>query len=101
MSGEILQLARAASRAALAVEGVAALGTGRFAEAATYEGGEKVTGVVVKDGEVEVHVILSYPLTRPVPQIAEEIAEKVSSGTGGRRATVVVEDLEVERDAGL
>ena len=79
------------------MEGVAALGTGRFAEAATYEGGEKVTGVVVKDGEVEVHVILSYPLPKPVPQIAGEVAERVSSDTGGRRATVVVEDLEVER----
>ncbi|BBL80715.1 hypothetical protein RxyAA322_25690 [Rubrobacter xylanophilus] len=100
MAGELLQLARAASRAALAVEGVADLGSGRFAEAATYEGGEKVTGVVVKDGAVEVHVILSYPLSKSVPQIAAEIAEKVSSETG-RRATVVVEDLEVEGDAGL
>ena len=32
--------------AALATEGVHAMGRGRFVEAATYEGAEKVSGVV-------------------------------------------------------
>ena len=58
---ELLQLARAASEAALATEGVHSMGRGRFVEAATYEGGEKVSGVVVGPEELEVHIVARYP----------------------------------------
>jgi uncharacterized alkaline shock family protein YloU len=98
---EEIELARAASLAALATDGVHSLGKGRFAEAATYEGGEKVSGVVVRADEVEVHIVARYPLPRPIPEIARSIVERVSPEAGGRRTTVVVEDLEVADDEGL
>src|SRR3712207_8428246 len=52
---------------------------------ATYEGGEKVSGVVVKPDEVEVHIVARYPLPKPIPQIASSIMERVSPQAGGRR----------------
>ena len=98
---EGIQLARVASQAALATEGVYAMGRGRYAEAATYEGSEKVSGVVVKPDEVEVHIVARYPLPKPIPQIANTIMERVSPQAGGRKTTVVVEDLEVAEDENL
>jgi uncharacterized alkaline shock family protein YloU len=98
---EGIQLARVASQAALSTEGVYSLGRGRYAEAATYEGGEKISGVVVKPDEVEVHIVARYPLPRPIPEIARSIRERVSPQAGGRKTTVVVEDLEVAEDENL
>ncbi|HSL00425.1 MAG TPA: hypothetical protein VK869_08810 [Rubrobacteraceae bacterium] len=96
-----IQLARAASLAALATDGVHSMGRGRFVEAATYEGGEKVSGVVVSPDEVAVHIVARYPLPRPIPEIARDIVERVAPEAGGRRTTVVVEDLEVGDDERL
>lgn len=96
-----IQLARAASLAALATDGVHSLGRGRFVEAATYEGGEKVSGVVVSPDEVAVHIVARYPLPRPIPEIVRDIVERVAPEAGGRRTTVVVEDLEVADDERL
>jgi uncharacterized alkaline shock family protein YloU len=96
-----IQLARAASLAALATDGVHSMGRGRFVEAATYEGSEKVSGVVVNPDEVEVHIVARYPLPRPIPEIARNIVERVAPQAGGRRTTVVVEDLEVADDERL
>lgn len=96
-----LQLARAVSEAALATEGVYSLGTGRYAEAATYGAGEKVTGVVVNPDEVRVHIVVRYPLTEPIPALAERVRERVAPRTGDRPTMVVVEDLEVRQDENL
>jgi uncharacterized alkaline shock family protein YloU len=96
-----LQLARIVSELALSTEGVHSLGTGRYAEAATYGPGEKVTGVVVDEDEVRVHIVVHYPLVEPIPALAERIRERVASRVGGRPTTVVVEDLEVEQDVGI
>ena len=74
------------------------MGRGRFAEAATYEGGEKVSGVVVKPEELEIHIVARYPLPKPIPEISRSIMERVAPQVGGRRTTVVVEDLEVAED---
>ena len=98
---EDLQLARAASEAALATDGVYALATGRFVEAATYGAGEKVTGVVVGPDEVRVHIVVSWPRPEPIPALAERVREKVAPGALGRATTVVVEDVEVVRDENL
>ena len=87
--------------AALATEGVHSLGRGRFVEAATYEGSEKVSGVVVGPEDLEIHIVARYPLPRPIPQIAESIRERVAPEAGGRKTTVVVDDLEVAEDASL
>ena len=96
-----IQLARAAAIAALATEGVHSMGRGRYVEAATYEGSEKVSGVVVGPEELEIHIVARYPLPRPIPEIAENIRERVAPQAGGRRTRVVVEDLEVGEDERL
>ena len=77
------------------------MGRGRFVEAATYEGGEKVSGVVVKPEELEIHIVARYPLPRPIPEISRSIMERVAPQAGGRRTTIVVEDLEVAEDEGI
>ena len=94
MAGELL-LARAAAQAALATEGVYSMGRGRYVEAATYEGSEKVSGVVVNPEEVEIHIVARYPLPKPIPEISRSIMERVAPQAGDRRTVVVVEDLEV------
>jgi hypothetical protein len=96
-----IQLARAALEAALATEGVYSMGRGRYVEAATYEGSEKVSGVVVGPEDLEIHIVARYPLPRPIPEIAESIRERVAPQAGGRRMRVVVEDLEVGEDERL
>ena len=96
-----LQLARATAETALATEGVYSLGTGRYVEAATYGPGEKVTGVVVGPDEVRVHIVVRYPLSEPIPALAERVRERAASRAGGRATTVVVEYLEVVRDENL
>jgi hypothetical protein len=96
-----IQLARAASVAALATEGVHSMGRGRFVEAATYEGREKVSGVIDGPEEQEIHIVARYPLPRPIPDIAESIRERVAPEAGGRKTTVVVEDVEVAADENL
>jgi hypothetical protein len=77
------------------------MGRGRFVEAATYEGGEKVSGVVVKPEELEIHIVARYPLPKPIPEISRSIMERVAPQAGGRRTTVVVEDLEVADDESI
>ena len=94
MAGELL-LARAASQAALATEGVHSMGRGRYVEAATYEGNEKVSGVVVNPQEVEIHIVARHPLPKPIPDISRSIIERVAPQAGDRRTVVVVDDLEV------
>jgi hypothetical protein len=94
LAGE-LELARAAVQAALATEGVHSLGRGRYVEAATYEGNEKVSGAVVRPDEVEIHIVASYPLPKPIPEISRSIMERVAPRAGDRRIVVVIEDLEV------
>ena len=71
------------------------MGRGRWVEAATYEGSEKVSGLVVGPEDLEIHIVAGYPLPRPIPEIAESIRERVAPQAGGRRTRVVVEDLEV------
>ena len=90
-----LQLARAASDAALATDGVHRLGSGLFVEAATYGVGDAVSGVVVTPDKVEVHIVAKYPLSKSIPEIAESVKESVSPKVEGRKTAVVVEDLEV------
>jgi len=96
-----IELARAASVAALATEGVHSMGRGRYVEPATYEGSEKVSGVVVGPEDLQIHIVARYPLPRPIPEIAESIRERVAPEAGGRKTTVVVDDLEVADDESL
>jgi hypothetical protein len=77
------------------------MGRGRFVEAATYDGPEKVSGVVVSPDEVQVHIVVRWPLPRPIPDIAASIIERVAPEAGGRKTTVMVDDLEVGADENL
>ena len=77
------------------------MGHGRYVEAATYEGSEKVSGVVVGPEDLEIHIVARYPLPRPIPEIAETIRERVAPQAGGRRIRVIVENLEVGEDERL
>ena len=90
-----LQLARAASDAALATDGVHSLGGGLFVEAATYGVGETVGGVVVTDNGVEVHIVAEYPPPKPIPELADNVKDNVAPEVEGREVSVVVQDLEV------
>jgi hypothetical protein len=74
------------------------MGRGRWVEAATYEGGEKVSGVVVRPEELEIHIVARYPLPKPIPEIARDIMERVAPRAGDRKTHVVVDDLEVAED---
>ena len=96
-----LQVARAVADTALSTEGIHSLGTGTFAEVATYEGADKVLGVLVTEEEVEVHVVALYPLQSPIPELAERVRRKVAPEVESRRIDVVVEDIEVPDDADL
>ena len=48
-----------------------------------------------------VAALARYPLPKPIPEIAENIRERVASEAGGRKTMVVVDDLEVMGDEGL
>ena len=87
--------------AALATEGVHAMGRGRFVEAATYDGAEKVSGVIVDPEKVEVHVVVRWPLPKPIPEIAGNIRERITPQVGERRTIIMVDDLEVGADENL
>ncbi|WP_273844073.1 hypothetical protein [Rubrobacter calidifluminis] len=90
-------MARAASEAALAVEGVVRLGSGVYAEAATYGANDKVVGVVVgSGGELEVHVVAGYPPPKSLPELGREVKDEVSRrvGNGRREVSVVIDDVE-------
>jgi hypothetical protein len=54
--------------------------------------------VVVTPEELEIHIVARYPLPKPIPEISRSIMERVAPQVGGRRTTVVVEDLEVAED---
>ena len=85
---EELRLAAAAA-AALSTEGVHSMGAGRYVEAATYGAGEKVLGVVIRPGEVEVDIVADYPLPQEADSLAglaERIRERV--GPQARERTV-------------
>ena len=96
-----IELARVASAAALSTEGVYAMGPGLYVEAATYDGAEKVSGVIVDPQKVEVHVVVRYPLPRPIPEIGRNIIQRVAPQAGARETTVVVDDLEVAGNENL
>lgn len=101
-----LQVARAVADTALSTDGVHSLGTGTFAEVATYGPGEKVLGVIVTEEEVEVHIVALYPLRSPVPELANKVRERLIPEAESRRIDVVVEDIAladegVTDDAGI
>ena len=100
MHSDALALARDVAAAALATPGVAALGRGRYAEAATYGAGAKVSGVVVERSAVTLHLVASYPDGLPVSALAARVRARVLPLVDGRRIDLVIEDVRTEAERG-
>jgi hypothetical protein len=86
--------ARDADEIAAAVStapGVAALSGGRLGGVGTYLPGRRVTGVVVRDHDLEVHVVGRYGV--PVAQIADGVRRAVEPYAADRMVHVIIEDL--------
>jgi uncharacterized alkaline shock family protein YloU len=82
-----IQIADAVS----AVPGVAALSGGRLGGVGTYLPGRRVTGIVIRGQDIEVHVVGRYGV--PVAEIAAEIRRAVEPSAGDRTVHVIIEDL--------
>lgn len=91
-----IELAGLVRDAALATAGVAGLGHGSLSEAATYWLGEKVVGVKVDAGHVEVHVVAAYPSGFPLPELATRLRKRIEPLIHRRTLDLVVDDLVAE-----
>lgn len=74
-----------------AAPGVAALSGGRLGGVGTYLPGRRVTGVVVRADDLEVHVIGRYGVS--VTEIAADVRRAVEPYAGDRTVHVIIEDL--------
>ena len=74
-----------------AAPGVAALSGGRLGGVGTYLPGRRVTGVVIRDNDLEVHIIGRYGVS--VAEIAAEVRRAVEPYAGDRTVHVIIEDL--------
>ncbi|MFD1935981.1 MULTISPECIES: hypothetical protein [Nonomuraea] len=72
--------------------GVAALSGGPYGTVATYLPGERLPGVSVRDGEVEIAIIARGG--RPVYITADEVRAAVAPMVEGRLVNVAIDDLE-------
>jgi hypothetical protein len=77
--------------AVAAAPGVAALSGGRLGGVGTYLPGRRVTGVIVRDGDIEVHVIGRFGV--PVGAIAAEVRRATEPFASGQPVHVIIEDL--------
>jgi uncharacterized alkaline shock family protein YloU len=82
-----IQIADAVS----AVPGVAALSGGRLGGVGTYLPGRRITGVLIRGEDIEVHVVGRYGV--PVAEIAAEVRRAVEPSAGDRTVHVIIEDL--------
>jgi uncharacterized alkaline shock family protein YloU len=74
-----------------AVPGVAALSGGRLGGVGTYLPGRRVTGIVIRGQDIEVHVVGRYGV--PVAEIAAEVRQAVEPAAGDHTVHVIIEDL--------
>lgn len=74
-----------------AVPGVFGLHAGAFGEAATYLPGRRVTGVRMRDEQVDVHVITVWGFD--VHEVAATIRSALTELLPSRSITVTVEDV--------
>ncbi|TMS00830.1 Asp23/Gls24 family envelope stress response protein [Nonomuraea basaltis] len=74
-----------------ACPGVAGLSGGPFGTVATYLPGERLVGVSVDDGEVEIAVVAT--MDRPLPETADEVRRAVADLAGDRLVNVRIDDI--------
>lgn len=72
---------------------VAALHPGEYGEAATYEPGDRVVGVQVRDDTVVVHVVSRWGVA--ASDLVEDIRALASAPALGRRVDVVIQDVQL------
>ena len=77
--------------AVAAAPGVAALSGGRPGGVGTYVPSRRVTGVVVREGDIEVYVIGRHGV--PVGTIAAEVRRAAEPFASGQPVHVIIEDL--------
>lgn len=88
-----VRLAELIRAAVLETPGVAGMGRGRLAEAATYWVNRKVLGVVIRPDAIEVHVVARYPEAFPLPKFERRLRARLQPLAQARRTDLVIEDL--------
>ncbi|MDA3649525.1 hypothetical protein LZ318_07740 [Saccharopolyspora indica] len=78
---------------ALAHPAVARLHGGQYGEIATYQPGQRITGVRVGERAVEVAVVLR--LDRPLPEVLAELRGELAAIAGGVPVDITVADVVV------
>lgn len=84
-------LAEAVATAVRTVPGVAELSAGPFGAVATYLPGERISGVAVRDAEVEIHLVAT--IHRPLPELLARVRAAVEPLAGAREVAVTVDDI--------
>lgn len=84
--------AEAVAERALQSRSVSGLYPGGAVEVATYLPGRKISGVRVRDDEVEVHVVARWSTL--LPDVAEEVRALVTPLAGGLPVSVFIDDVD-------
>ena len=84
--------AEAVAERALQSRSVSGLYPGGAVEVATYLPGRKISGVRVREDEVEVHVVARWSL--PLTEVAEDVRALVAPLAGGLPVSVYIDDVD-------
>jgi len=84
--------AEAVAERALQSRSVSGLYPGGAVEVATYLPNKRVSGVRVREHEVEVHIVAKW--SSRLPEVAEEVRALVAPVAGGRPISVYVADVD-------
>lgn len=84
--------AEAVAERALQSSSVSGLYPGGAVEVATYLPGRRITGVRVREDEVEVHVVARWSMR--LPEVAEEVRALVTPLAGGLPVSVYIADID-------
>jgi len=87
----IAENAEQIAAAVSAAPGVASLSGGRLGGVGTYLPGRRITGVVVREHELEVHVVGRYGV--PVSEIAAAVRRAAEPFADDHTVNVIIEDL--------
>ncbi|CAN5807991.1 hypothetical protein BH23ACT12_BH23ACT12_24150 [soil metagenome] len=84
--------AEAVAERALQSRSVSGLYPGGAVEVATYLPGKRISGVRVREDEVEIHVVARW--ASPLTEVAEEVRSLVSPLAGGLPVSVYIDDVD-------
>ncbi|MGW5877651.1 hypothetical protein ACWFMI_14030 [Nocardiopsis terrae] len=85
------ETARAIAESTAGFPDVVELSSGSFGTLSTAVPGGRIRGVAVRDGHVEIGVVVRYG--RPLPEISAEIRRGLAPLAGGRAVHISVEDV--------